>query len=85
MVASQELAKEWGVQYSGECRRLRFIETRLTQAKEAGEQLSREAADIVARHPAGDARPAFKLNPRWGRAGTNAERPAPSSLLLAAL
>ena len=74
---TRTLAKEWG-QYNIQVNAVAFgfIETRLTQAKEAGEQLSREAADIALGIPQAMRDLAFKLIP-MGRAGTPAEAAGP--------
>jgi 3-oxoacyl-[acyl-carrier protein] reductase len=70
---TKTLAKEWG-QFNIQVNAVAFgfIETRLTQAKEAGEHISREAADISLGIPQANREIAFKLIP-LGRGGTPAE------------
>ena len=70
---TKTLAKEWG-QFNIQVNAVAFgfIETRLTQAKEAGEHISREAADIALGIPQANREIAFKLIP-LGRGGTPAE------------
>jgi 3-oxoacyl-[acyl-carrier protein] reductase len=70
---TKTLAKEWG-QFNVQVNAVAFgfIETRLTKAKEQGEHISREAADIVLGIPQANREIAFKLIP-MGRAGTPSE------------
>ena len=70
---TKTLAKEWG-QFNIQVNAVAFgfIETRLTQAKEQGERISREAADIALGIPQTNRDLAFKLIP-MGRGGTPAE------------
>ena len=49
-----------------------FIETRLTQAKESGERIAREAADIALGIPQANREIAFRMIP-LGRGGTPEE------------
>jgi 3-oxoacyl-[acyl-carrier protein] reductase len=74
---TKTLAKEWG-QFNIQVNAVAFgfIETRLTQAKEAGERLSREAADIALGIPQQNREIAFRLIP-MGRGGTPAEAAGP--------
>jgi 3-oxoacyl-[acyl-carrier protein] reductase len=70
---TKTLAKEWG-QFNIQVNAVAFgfIETRLTQAKESGEHISREAADIALGIPQANREIAFKMIP-LGRGGTPAE------------
>jgi 3-oxoacyl-[acyl-carrier protein] reductase len=70
---TKTLAKEWG-QFNIQVNAVAFgfIETRLTQAKERGEHLTREAADIALGIPQANRELAFKLIP-MGRGGTPIE------------
>jgi 3-oxoacyl-[acyl-carrier protein] reductase len=70
---TKTLATEWG-QFNIQVNAVAFgfIETRLTQAKETGEHISREAADIALGIPQATREIAFKLIP-LGRGGTPKE------------
>jgi len=70
---TKTLAKEWG-QFNIQVNAVAFgfIETRLTQAKEAGDRLRRESADIALGIPQANRDLAFKLIP-MGRGGTPEE------------
>jgi len=70
---TKTLAKEWG-QFNIQVNAVAFgfIETRLTQAKEAGESVTRESADIALGIPRANREVAFKLIPA-GRGGTPEE------------
>jgi len=70
---TKTLAKEWG-QFNVQVNAVAFgfIETRLTRAKEQGEHLTREAADIALGIPQANRELAFKLIP-MGRGGTPEE------------
>src|SRR5262245_25127557 len=70
---TKTLAKEWG-QFNIQVNAVAFgfIETRLTQAKEHGEHISREAAEIALGIPQANREIAFKLIP-LGRGGTPVE------------
>jgi 3-oxoacyl-[acyl-carrier protein] reductase len=70
---TKTLAKEWG-QFNIQVNAVAFgfIETRLTQAKEAGATLAREAADIALGIPQANREIAFRLIPA-GRGGTPEE------------
>jgi 3-oxoacyl-[acyl-carrier protein] reductase len=70
---TRTLAKEWG-QFNIQINAVAFgfIETRLTQAKEAGERIAREAADIALGIPQASRDIAFRLIP-MGRGGTPEE------------
>src|ERR671911_346334 len=70
---TKTLAKEWG-QFNIQVNAVAFgfIETRLTQAKEAGGRVRREAADIALGIPQANRDVAFKLIPA-GRGGTPEE------------
>lgn len=70
---TKTLAKEWG-QFNIQVNAVAFgfIETRLTQSKEAGERLSREAAEIALGIPQANREIAFKMIP-MGRGGTPEE------------
>jgi 3-oxoacyl-[acyl-carrier protein] reductase len=70
---TKTLAKEWG-QFNIQVNAVAFgfIETRLTQAKEANERLRRESADIALGIPQANRDIAFKLIP-MGRGGTPEE------------
>ena len=70
---TKTLAKEWG-QFNIQVNAVAFgfIETRLTQAKEAGGRVTREAADISLGIPQANREVAFKLIPA-GRGGTPEE------------
>lgn len=74
---TKTLAKEWG-QFNIQVNAVAFgfIETRLTQAKEAGERLTREAADIALGIPQQNREIAFRLIP-MGRGGTTREAAGP--------
>jgi 3-oxoacyl-[acyl-carrier protein] reductase len=74
---TKTLAKEWG-QFNIQVNAVAFgfIETRLTQAKETGATLMREAADIALGIPQANREIAFKLIP-LGRGGTTAEAAGP--------
>ncbi|MEP6706564.1 MAG: SDR family oxidoreductase, partial [Pyrinomonadaceae bacterium] len=70
---TKTLAKEWG-QFNIQVNAVAFgfIETRLTQAKESGEHLTRESADIALGIPQANREIAFRMIP-MGRGGTPAE------------
>jgi 3-oxoacyl-[acyl-carrier protein] reductase len=70
---TKTLAKEWG-QFNIQVNAVAFgfIETRLTQAKEAGGRVHRESADIALGIPQANREVAFKLIP-MGRGGTPEE------------
>ena len=70
---TKTLAKEWG-QFNIQVNAVAFgfIETRLTQAKESGERVTRESADIALGIPQANRDVAFRLIP-LGRGGTPAE------------
>jgi 3-oxoacyl-[acyl-carrier protein] reductase len=70
---TKTLAKEWG-QFNIQVNAVAFgfIETRLTQAKEQGEHLTREAADIALGIPKANREIAFRMIP-MGRGGTPEE------------
>ncbi len=70
---TKTLAKEWG-QFNIQVNAVAFgfIETRLTQAKEANERLTRESADIALGIPQANRDIAFKMIP-MGRGGTPEE------------
>ncbi|MET0624785.1 MAG: SDR family oxidoreductase [Pyrinomonadaceae bacterium] len=70
---TKTLAKEWG-QFNIQVNAVAFgfIETRLTQAKEAGERVTRESADIALGIPQSNREIAFRLIPA-GRGGTPEE------------
>jgi 3-oxoacyl-[acyl-carrier protein] reductase len=70
---TKTLAKEWG-QFNIQVNAVAFgfIETRLTQAKEAGERLGREEADIALGIPQANREIAFRMIP-MGRGGTTEE------------
>lgn len=70
---TKTLAKEWG-QFNIQVNAVAFgfIETRLTKAKEQGDHITREAADITLGIPQANRDLAFKLIP-MGRAETTAE------------
>jgi 3-oxoacyl-[acyl-carrier protein] reductase len=70
---TKTLAKEWG-QFNIQVNAVAFgfIETRLTRAKEAGERLTRESAEIALGIPQANRDIAFKMIP-MGRAGTPEE------------
>jgi 3-oxoacyl-[acyl-carrier protein] reductase len=70
---TKTLAKEWG-QFNIQVNAVAFgfIETRLTQAKEAGARLTREAADIQLGIPQQNREMAFRMIP-MGRGGTPEE------------
>ncbi|HYO92588.1 MAG TPA: SDR family oxidoreductase [Pyrinomonadaceae bacterium] len=70
---TKTLAKEWG-QFNIQVNAVAFgfIETRLTQAKEAGERLQRESADISLGIPQQNREIAFRMIP-MGRGGTPEE------------
>jgi 3-oxoacyl-[acyl-carrier protein] reductase len=70
---TKTLAKEWG-QFNIQVNAVAFgfIETRLTQAKESGERVSRESADIALGIPQAHREIAFKMIP-MGRGGTPEE------------
>jgi len=70
---TKTLAKEWG-QFNVQVNAVAFgfIETRLTRAKEQGERLAREAADIALGIPQANRDLALKLIP-MGRGGTPEE------------
>ena len=70
---TQTLAKEWG-QFNIQVNAVAFgfIETRLTRAKEQGEHISREAADIALGIPQANRDLAFKFIP-MGRGGSPEE------------
>ncbi len=74
---TKTLAKEWG-QFNIQVNAVAFgfIETRLTQAKEAGERLARESADIALGIPQANRDIAFRLIP-MGRGGTPQEAAGP--------
>lgn len=70
---TKTLAKEWG-QFNIQVNAVAFgfIETRLTQAKESGERVTRESADIALGIPQANRDIAFRLIPA-GRGGTPEE------------
>jgi 3-oxoacyl-[acyl-carrier protein] reductase len=70
---TKTLAKEWG-QFNIQVNAVAFgfIETRLTQAKEAGEHVTRESADISLGIPQASREIAFRMIP-MGRGGTPEE------------
>ena len=70
---TKTLAKEWG-QFNIQVNAVAFgfIETRLTQAKEAGERLTRESADISLGIPQQNREIAFRMIP-MGRGGSPEE------------
>jgi 3-oxoacyl-[acyl-carrier protein] reductase len=70
---TKTLAKEWG-QFNIQVNAVAFgfIETRLTQAKEANERLTRESADIALGIPQANRDIAFRMIP-MGRGGTPEE------------
>jgi len=70
---TKTLAKEWG-QFNIQVNAVAFgfIETRLTQAKEAGEHVTRESADISLGIPQANREIAFRMIP-MGRGGTPEE------------
>ena len=70
---TKTLAKEWG-QFNIQVNAVAFgfIETRLTQAKESGQHVMRESADIALGIPQANREMAFRIIP-MGRAGTTAE------------
>jgi 3-oxoacyl-[acyl-carrier protein] reductase len=70
---TKTLAKEWG-QFNVQVNAVAFgfIETRLTRAKEQGERVTRESADIALGIPQANRELALKLIP-MGRAGTPEE------------
>lgn len=74
---TKTLAKEWG-QFNIQVNAVAFgfIETRLTHAKETGERVRREAADIPLGIPQAGRDLAFRLIP-MGRAGTPLEGAGP--------
>jgi 3-oxoacyl-[acyl-carrier protein] reductase len=74
---TKTLAKEWG-QFNIQVNAVAFgfIETRLTRAKEQGEHIAREAADIALGIPQANREIAFKLIP-LGRGGTPTEGAGP--------
>jgi 3-oxoacyl-[acyl-carrier protein] reductase len=70
---TKTLAKEWG-QFNIQVNAVAFgfIETRLTRAKEEGERLTREAAEVALGIPQANRETAFKMIP-MGRSGTPEE------------
>ena len=70
---TKTLAKEWG-QFNIQVNAVAFgfIETRLTQAKETGERIARESADIALGIPQANREIAFRMIP-MGRSGTPEE------------
>ena len=74
---TKTLAKEWG-QFNIQVNAVAFgfIETRLTQAKEAGERIARESADISLGIPRANREVAFRMIP-LGRGGTPEEAAGP--------
>lgn len=70
---TKTLAKEWG-QFNIQVNAVAFgfIETRLTQAKESGDRLTRESADIALGIPQANRDIAFRMIP-MGRGGTPEE------------
>jgi len=70
---TKTLAKEWG-QFNIQVNAVAFgfIETRLTRAKEEGERITREAADIALGIPQANREIAFRMIP-MGRGGTPEE------------
>lgn len=70
---TKTLAKEWG-QFNIQVNAVAFgfIETRLTQAKEQGDRISRESADIALGIPQASREIAFRMIP-LGRGGTPEE------------
>ena len=65
---TKTLAKEWG-QFNIQVNAVAFgfIETRLTQAKESGERITRESADIALGIPQAHREIAFKMIPMGAR------------------
>ena len=74
---TRTLAKEWG-QFNIQVNAVAFgfIETRLTQAKETGERVTRESAEIALGIPQANREMAFRLIP-MGRGGTTEEAAGP--------
>ena len=74
---TKTLAKEWG-QFNIQVNAVAFgfIETRLTKAKESGERIARESADIALGIPQANRELAFRLIP-LGRGGTVEEGAGP--------
>ena len=74
---TKTLAKEWG-QFNIQVNAVAFgfIETRLTRAKEEGERISREQADIALGIPQANREIAFRMIP-LGRGGTAKEAAGP--------
>ena len=70
---TKTLAKEWG-QFNIQVNAVAFgfIETRLTRAKESGEHVTRESADIALGIPQANREIAFRMIP-MGRGGTPKE------------
>src|SRR5437667_352586 len=70
---TKTLAREWG-QFNIQVNAVAFgfIETRLTRAKEEGERITREAADIALGIPQANREIAFRMIP-MGRGGTPEE------------
>jgi 3-oxoacyl-[acyl-carrier protein] reductase len=82
---TKTLAKEWGrlnIQVNAVA--FGFIETRLTQAKEAGERIARESADIALGIPQANREVAFRMIP-LGRGGTPEEAAGPVLFLASPL
>jgi len=74
---TKTLAKEWG-QFNIQVNAVAFgfIETRLTQAKESGERLTRQSAEIALGIPQANREIAFRMIP-MGRGGTPEEAAGP--------
>ena len=74
---TKTLAREWG-QFNIQVNAVAFgfIETRLTQAKEEGERIARESADIALGIPQANREIAFRMIP-MGRGGTPEEAAGP--------
>jgi 3-oxoacyl-[acyl-carrier protein] reductase len=82
---TKTLAKEWG-QFNIQVNAVAFgfIETRLTRAKESGEHIARESADIALGIPQAGRELAFRLIP-LGRGGTTEEGAGPVLFLASPL
>jgi 3-oxoacyl-[acyl-carrier protein] reductase len=82
---TKTLAKEWG-QFNIQVNAVAFgfIETRLTKAKESGDHIARESADIALGIPQAHREMAFRLIP-LGRGGTVEEGAGPVLFLVSPL
>jgi 3-oxoacyl-[acyl-carrier protein] reductase len=82
---TKTLAKEWG-QFNIQVNAVAFgfIETRLTRAKETGEHIARESADIALGIPQANRDLAFRMIP-LGRGGTTEEGAGPVLFLASPL